>query len=101
VLSIGKMVARSEEYYIRTVATGREEYYTGSGESPGYWVGEGARRLGLDGEVAPDELRLVLSGVSPDGEVLTAGRGGRGQSRLGLRPDVVGAQVRLAPPWAL
>jgi len=35
VLSIGKMVARSEEYYIRTVATGREEYYAGSGESPG------------------------------------------------------------------
>jgi conjugative relaxase-like TrwC/TraI family protein len=74
VLSIGKMVAGSQEYYIRTVATGREEYYTGSGESPGYWVGEGARRLGLDGEVAADDLRLVLSGVSPDGEVLTAGR---------------------------
>ena len=32
-LSIGKMVARSEEYYIATVANGREEYYTGSGES--------------------------------------------------------------------
>ncbi len=73
-LSIGKMVARSEEYYIRTVATGREEYYTGSGESPGYWVGEGARRLGLDGEVAPDDLRLVLVGISPGGEILTAGR---------------------------
>ena len=64
-LSIGKMVAGSQEYYIRTVATGREEYYTGSGESPGYWVGEGARRLGLDGEVAAEDLRLVLSGVSP------------------------------------
>jgi conjugative relaxase-like TrwC/TraI family protein len=68
------MVAGSQEYYIRTVATGREEYYTGSGESPGSWVGEGARRLGLDGDVAPDDLRLVLAGVSPDGEILTAGR---------------------------
>jgi conjugative relaxase-like TrwC/TraI family protein len=74
VLSIGKMVARSEEYYIRTVAAGREEYYTGSGESPGYWLGEGARRLGLDGEVDPDDLRLVLAGVSPEGEILNAGR---------------------------
>jgi conjugative relaxase-like TrwC/TraI family protein len=73
-LSIGKMVARSEEYYIRTVATGREEYYTGSGESPGYWIGEGARRLGLGGEVAPGDLRLILAGISPDGEILTAGR---------------------------
>lgn len=73
-LSIGKMVAGSQEYYIRTVATGREEYYTGSGESPGYWVGEGARRLGLDGEVAADDLRFVLAGVSPEGEILTAGR---------------------------
>jgi conjugative relaxase-like TrwC/TraI family protein len=73
-LSIGKMVARSEEYYLRTVATGREEYYTGSGESPGYWLGEGAGLLGLDGEVAPGDLRLILAGISPDGEILTAGR---------------------------
>jgi conjugative relaxase-like TrwC/TraI family protein len=73
-LSIGKMVARSEEYYLRTVATGREEYYTGSGESPGYWMGKGARRLGLEGEVAPGDLRLLLAGISPDGEILTAGR---------------------------
>ena len=68
------MVARSEEYYIATVAHGREEYYTGSGESPGFWLGQGARRLGLEGSVNPDDLRRVLAGVSPDGEILTAGR---------------------------
>jgi conjugative relaxase-like TrwC/TraI family protein len=73
VLSIGKMVARSEEYYLRTVARGREEYYTGSGESPGTWVGEGSRLLGLEGQVDPDDLRAVLAGVSPDGEILTSG----------------------------
>ena len=73
-LSIGKMVARSGEYYIATVANGREEYYTGSGESPGFWLGEGARRLGLEGSVAPDDLRGVLAGISPRGEILTAGR---------------------------
>jgi len=74
VLSIGKMVARSGEYYIATVANGREEYYTGLGESPGFWLGEGSRRLGLEGSVNPDDLRQVLAGVSPGGEVLTAGR---------------------------
>lgn len=73
-LSIGKMVARSGEYYIATVAHGREEYYTGSGESPGFWLGEGSRRLGLEGSVDPNNLRQVLAGVSPSGEILTAGR---------------------------
>ena len=73
-LSIGKMVARSGEYYLATVASGREEYYTGSGESPGFWLGQGARRLGFEGAVEPDDLRRVLAGISPNGEILTAGR---------------------------
>jgi conjugative relaxase-like TrwC/TraI family protein len=74
VLSIGKMVARAEDYYLHSVANGREEYYTGSGEAPGYWLGRGAGRLELSGQVAPDDLRAVLAGVSPQGEVLNAGR---------------------------
>ena len=73
-LSIAKLVARAEDYYLRTVAAGREEYYTGVGEAPGYWLGQGAALLGLSGEVAPGDLRAVLAGVSPHGEVLTAGR---------------------------
>ncbi len=72
-LSIAKLVARAEDYYLRTVAAGREEYYTGAGESAGYWLGEGARLLGLSGEVAPEHLRTLLAGVSPQGEILTAG----------------------------
>jgi Ti-type conjugative transfer relaxase TraA len=72
-LSIGRMGAGAEEYYIRTVANGREEYYTGSGESPGQWCGRGAAALGLSGEVSPEHLRAVLAGVSPDGRSLTAG----------------------------
>jgi hypothetical protein len=31
VLSIGKMVAGAERYYLSTVADGREEYHTGIG----------------------------------------------------------------------
>ena len=73
-LSIGKMVARSEEYYLRTVARGSEEYYTGSGESAGTWVGEGSRLLGLAGEVDPDHSRAVFAGASPEGEILVSSR---------------------------
>jgi conjugative relaxase-like TrwC/TraI family protein len=73
-LSLAKMVTGAEDYYIASVAHGREEYYTGSGESPGFWLGEGARRLELEGPVEPEHLRQVLAGVSPHGEILTAGR---------------------------
>ena len=73
-LSIGKMVAGSEKYYLDTVAKGQEEYYTGSGEAPGQWLGMGSFGLGLVGEVTPDHLKSVLSGFAPDGRSLTAGR---------------------------
>jgi hypothetical protein len=49
VLCIGKMVALSGEYSVATVANWREEYYTNSGESPGFWL-----LLGLEGSFAPD-----------------------------------------------
>jgi conjugative relaxase-like TrwC/TraI family protein len=70
-LSISKMTAGSEQYYLDTVAAGREEYYTGAGEAPGYWLGAACKDLGLHGEVAPQHLRAVLAAVSPvDGSEL-------------------------------
>ena len=94
-LSIGKMVAGAEDYYLGIVAQGKEEYYTGAGEAPGNWMGSGTAALGLRGEVAPDDLRAVLAGVSPqDGSPL-----GRQARRLvsggGVRPHLLGPQVRL------
>jgi conjugative relaxase-like TrwC/TraI family protein len=68
------MVARSVEYYLRTVARGRKEHYTGSGESAGTWLGEESRLLGLEGEVDPNSLRAVLAGASPEGEILVGSR---------------------------
>ncbi|HLZ37213.1 MAG TPA: MobF family relaxase [Mycobacteriales bacterium] len=65
VLSIGKLGRGAEGYYLRAVATGVEDYYLGSGEAPGRWVGSGAARLGLSGIVAPDDLRAVLDGRDP------------------------------------
>ncbi len=75
-LSIGKMVAGAEDYYLGIVAQGKEEYYTGTGEALGNWVGSGTTALGLRGEVVPDDLRAILAGASPhDGSPLGAGRG--------------------------
>ena len=76
-LSIGKMVAGAEDYYLGIVAQGKEEYYTGAGEAPGNWMGSGTDALGLRGEVAPEDLRAILAGISPqDGSPLAARRGG-------------------------
>jgi hypothetical protein len=43
-LSIGKMVTGAEEYYLSVVAAGREDYYTGTGETPGVWRGRARPR---------------------------------------------------------
>jgi len=69
VLSIGKLTggADSARYYERRVASGREDYYTGRGESAGRWTGDGARLLGLEGEVAAGELEALLVGGTAPG----------------------------------
>jgi conjugative relaxase-like TrwC/TraI family protein len=72
-LSIGKMLTGSEEYYLGVVASGREEYYVGGGEAPGVWLGQGSASLGLSGQVGPGPLRVLLAGFSPtDGQRLTS-----------------------------
>lgn len=72
VLSLAKLGPSGGEYYLEQVASGREDYYTGSGEAPGVWLGAGSEQLGLEGEVTPKALRLVLASVGPDGRRLAA-----------------------------
>jgi conjugative relaxase-like TrwC/TraI family protein len=67
VLSVGKLAPGQQQYYLDTVARGLEEYYTGAKEAPGVWVGSGAPRLGLAGEVDAEVLGRVLEHVHPDG----------------------------------
>jgi hypothetical protein len=94
-LSIGKMVAGAEDYYLGIVAQGKEEYYTGTGEAPGKWMGSGTEALGLRGEVAPDDLRAILAGVSPqDGSPLAAGEGARHGCRGSTSPSRPPSQSR-------
>ena len=64
-LSIGKLVAGAEDYYLSMVAGGKEEYYSGAGESPGTWLGAGTDDLGLAGEVSPEALAAIVAGISP------------------------------------
>ncbi len=66
-LSIGKLGggARSERYYIDAVARRREDYYTGAGEAPGQWLGQGADALELSGEVDADGLAALMHGRDP------------------------------------
>ena len=91
-LSIGKMVIGAEEYYLSMVADGREEYYTGSGEALGTWVGSGTVELALSGEVVPDDLRSVLGGTHPhDGTNL-------GARRIDPRGRVAGFDLTFSAP---
>lgn len=71
-LSIGKLAAGAEEYYLSAVAAGVEDYYLGTTEAPGRWAAS-AHLLGLAGQVDPDQLRAVLAGSHPSsGEALAA-----------------------------
>jgi conjugative relaxase-like TrwC/TraI family protein len=64
-LSIGKLGKGQERYYLGKVAEGAEDYYSGEGEVAGEWIGDAAARLGLEGEVAEDQLVAMLTGRNP------------------------------------
>jgi conjugative relaxase-like TrwC/TraI family protein len=49
----------------------REDYYVGSGELPGLWGGQGARRLGLEGTVSREDFHHLCDNRRPDGTPLT------------------------------
>ena len=64
-LSIAKLRVGQEAYHLSGVAQSLDDYYTGAGESVGQWLGGGAARLDLAGDVRPDDLRAVLAGLAP------------------------------------
>ena len=64
-LSIGKLAAGQEAYYLGKVAEGIEDYYVGGGEAEGRWTGSGAAALGLDGSVTSDQLQAMLAAKNP------------------------------------
>src|SRR3954452_22958806 len=85
-VSVAKLSVGQERYYLDAagdrvdvadaVGEGREGYYLDPSEARGKWVGGGAARLGLRGDVGGEELRRVLAGVHPTSG-LTLRSGGR------------------------
>lgn len=64
-LTISKLRVGQEAYQLTGVAKSLDDYYTGAGEAHGQWVGGGAERLDLTGQVNADDLRAVLAGLRP------------------------------------
>ncbi len=60
-----------------------DDYYVDGGLSPSEWQGEGARGLGLAGEVERDAFRDMLDGKLPDGQQLGTTRDGMLEHRPG------------------
>src|ERR1039457_2402124 len=63
------------DYLTSAVGSGSEYYLSatggGGGEPPGYWAGQGAKDLGLSGDVDPDTMKaLYEQNTAPDGSVL-------------------------------
>ena len=70
-LNINKMTSGQESYY-RELA--REDYYLEGGEPPGQWVGKGAEKLALFGQVKPELLSELFRGEL-DGKKLVQNAG--------------------------
>jgi hypothetical protein len=88
-LGLAKLGPASWSYYAREST--REDYWAGSGEEHGTWLGRGSAAAGLEGRMSTDELRRLFGeGRHPTtGEVL-----GR---PLGER-SVAGFALSLSPP---
>jgi hypothetical protein len=99
-LSIGKLGRGQERYYLDKVAAGAEDYYAGEGEAEGYWLGEGAEILGLDGKVEPEQLGSLLAGDNPaSGEPLGLKSASGREPVPGFDLTSKRSRCRLAPPW--
>jgi TrwC relaxase len=77
VISLAMLAAGSDPagYYLARTGGCAADYYTGSAEPAGMWLGAGAARLSLAGELDPAGervLRSLLDGQAPDGRLLAA-----------------------------
>ena len=60
-----------------------DDYYTEGGEAPSAWFGEGAKALGLEGEVNRAAFAAGLEGKLPSGDQLGTVRNGEREHRPG------------------
>ena len=89
-LSIGKLTVEQSRYYERQVAQGRDDYYSGRGESPGRWTGGGAETLRLGGRVDDGGFMALMDGRDP--------RTGERVKRLAGRSKVAAFDLTFSAP---
>jgi conjugative relaxase-like TrwC/TraI family protein len=80
-VSLAKTAPGAAQYYI--------EYAVEGSERPGEWMGEGAKQLGLIGQIEPAALHNLFKGLHPDG------------SRQLVRLDAIRKDLDHAPAWDL
>ena len=83
-VSWAKLGADRVTYYEHSVAAGKEHYYAGAGEAQGRYAGDGARLLGLAGELRDGELTRLAAGLHPvTGERLRETAGAKSGTEIG------------------
>jgi TrwC relaxase len=61
-LGVTPLRVGQEAYWLDQIARDRCEYYSGKGESPGWWVGSLAERAGLQGEASEEAMHRLFAG---------------------------------------
>jgi conjugative relaxase-like TrwC/TraI family protein len=64
-LGVTPLRAGQEGYWLDQIARDRCEYYSGRGESPGWWAGALAERSGLVGVASDEAVHRVFAGQDP------------------------------------
>ncbi|HEX8134225.1 MAG TPA: MobF family relaxase, partial [Actinomycetes bacterium] len=64
-LGVTPLRVGQEAYWLEQIARDRCEYYSGKGESPGWWVGTLAERAGLEGIASEAAVHRLFAGQDP------------------------------------
>jgi conjugative relaxase-like TrwC/TraI family protein len=64
-LGVTPLRVGQEAYWLEQIARDRCEYYSGKGESAGWWVGSLAERAGLKGVASEEGVRRLFAGQDP------------------------------------
>jgi TrwC relaxase len=64
-LGVTPLRVGQEAYWLDQIAHDRCEYYSGKGESPGWWAGSLAERTGLNGVAEDEAVQQLFAGQDP------------------------------------
>jgi TrwC relaxase len=64
-LGVTPLRVGQEAYWLDQIDHDRCEYYSGKGESPGWWTGSLAERVGLQGVAEEAAVRRLFAGQDP------------------------------------